>query len=138
MKSRESSRKTGHLVSHHLSSVIPTSPLFDGSAEKLITLLRASAIAVGLTPVGDVTAQFEPGGASAVVLLAESHVAAHYWPEISRLTVDIHVCDYRRDNSVRARELARYVEQQASNVTVHWSHHVASDQTGPHDERRQR
>jgi len=137
MKSRDSFWRTGHIISHHLSSVIPTSPIFDGSAANLITLLKTSATTAGLTPVGDVFAQFEPGGASAVVLLAESHVAAHYWPEISRLTIDIHVCDYRRDNSARARELARCIEQQASNVAVHWSYRVASDQTGPPDERRQ-
>lgn len=108
------------LTSHHLSAVIRTSKDFVASSRDLVDLLSSSARAVGLTPVAHTEAAFDPAGASAVVLLAESHVAVHHWPECDRLTVDIHVCDYRRDNLARAWQLARLVEENSAQEGVDW------------------
>lgn len=94
--------------SHHLSAVLPVSSELAGrSSAELAALLREAAGRATLTPVAEAGADFEPGGASAVVLLKESHVAAHLWPERQRMTVDIHVCDFSGDNLARALGLAR-------------------------------
>ena len=34
------------------------------------------------------------GGVTGVVLLAESHVAIHTWPELGNVTLDIYVCNF--------------------------------------------
>jgi S-adenosylmethionine/arginine decarboxylase-like enzyme len=39
------------------------------------------------------------------VLLAESHLAVHTWPEISGVTIDAYVCNFSDDNSQRAQQL---------------------------------
>jgi S-adenosylmethionine/arginine decarboxylase-like enzyme len=108
------------LISHHFSAVVETGPGFDCSAASLAELLASAAARAGLQPVGQAGVDFQHGGASAAVLLAESHVAAHYWPELDRLTVDIHVCDFRRDNLERARRLARLVEAAVAATPATW------------------
>ena len=46
-----------------------------------------------------------PGGLTGVVVLAESHLAIHTWPEIGAVTLDIYVCNFSDDNSARAQAL---------------------------------
>ena len=66
-----------------------------------LTVTRAS----GLQIVGDVFHQFEPHGVTGTVLLAESHLAIHTWPETGFVTVDIYVCNYQADNTQKALKL---------------------------------
>ncbi|WP_395686781.1 adenosylmethionine decarboxylase [Caenimonas koreensis] len=46
-----------------------------------------------------------PGGVTATVLLAESHVCLHTWPEQRAVTVDVYVCNFGGDHSLKARTL---------------------------------
>ena len=46
-----------------------------------------------------------PSGITGVVLLAESHLAVHTWPELDAATVDVYVCNLGADNSARATAL---------------------------------
>ena len=55
--------------------------------------------------VGDAFHQFEPQGVTGTVLLAESHLAIHTWPERSFVTVDVYVCNLANDNSEKAKRL---------------------------------
>ena len=68
----------------------------------------------GLQPLGTYFYQFidEDGrgaGVTGAVVLAESHLAIHTWPEIGGATLDVYVCNFSRDNSTRARSLYRAV-----------------------------
>ena len=50
--------------------------------------------AAGLQPVGELFHRFPaPGGVTGVVLLAESHLAVHTWPELGAVTLDVYVCN---------------------------------------------
>jgi S-adenosylmethionine decarboxylase proenzyme len=66
--------------------------------------------ATGLTVVGDSFHQFEPQGVTGTVLLAESHLAIHTWPEYGFVTVDVYVCNLATDNSDKAKRLFRALE----------------------------
>ena len=75
------------------------------------TCLGAVA-AAGLTAVGELFHPFAAGndgesaaGITGVVLLAESHLAVHTWPEIEAATLDVYVCNLGADNSARAEAL---------------------------------
>lgn len=46
-----------------------------------------------------------PGGVTATVLLAESHVCVHTWPEKKAVTLDVYVCNFGGDHSTKARAL---------------------------------
>jgi len=39
------------------------------------------------------------------VLLAESHIAIHTWPEAGFVTVDVYVCNYTTDNAAKAEQV---------------------------------
>ena len=80
--------------------------------------LRATCLAAvraaGLQPVGELFHRFAPApgaaadapvGITGVVLLAESHLAVHTWPEIAAVTLDVYVCNLGGDNSQRAHAL---------------------------------
>jgi S-adenosylmethionine decarboxylase len=60
----------------------------------------------GLTAVAELFHRFPaPGGITGVVLLAESHLAVHTWPEMAAVTVDVYVCNLHGDNSAKAEHL---------------------------------
>lgn len=54
-------------------------------------LLEAARVA-GCTVLGSVKHQFQPHGASVVVLVAESHLSIHTWPEHGYAAADILTC----------------------------------------------
>ncbi len=80
-----------------------------GLLDDAIALRHASlglVAASGLTPVGECFHQFgEGGGVTGVVMLAESHLSLHTWPEKRFVTVDVFVCNMNCDNSAKARQL---------------------------------
>ena len=59
----------------------------------------------GLQCVGDLFHQFQPQGVTGTVLLAESHLAIHTWPESGFVTLDVYVCNFRADNTQKALTL---------------------------------
>ena len=66
--------------------------------------------AVGLQPVNQLFHTFPatdkgPGGITATVLLAESHLCVHTWPELKSVTLDVYVCNFGGDHSAKARGL---------------------------------
>ncbi len=76
----------------------------------LASRCNSEVAAAGLLAVADRWHRFPataagPGGITGVVLLAESHLAIHSWPETGSVTLDIYVCNFSRDNSDRANAL---------------------------------
>ena len=69
-----------------------------------------SPTASGMTVVGDSFHQFEPQGVTGTVLLAESHLAIHTWPEHGFVTIDVYVCNYTTDNTAKAERLFRAMQ----------------------------
>jgi S-adenosylmethionine decarboxylase proenzyme len=69
----------------------------------------------GLTVVAEVFHSFgtpeAPAGATGAVVLAESHLAVHTWPEFGGVTLDLYVCNFSRDNRAAAETTFNYLEQ---------------------------
>jgi S-adenosylmethionine decarboxylase len=66
--------------------------------------------AAGLQPVNQLFHTFPdtghgPGGVTATVLLAESHLCVHTWPEQRAVTLDVYVCNFGGDHSAKAQAL---------------------------------
>ena len=62
--------------------------------------------AAGLQAVNQVFHAFPgAGGVTATVLLAESHLCLHTWPEQRGVTIDVYVCNFGADHSAKARGL---------------------------------
>ena len=77
----------------------------------LRALCLAAVADAGLAPVGELFHRFSPAteprqsGITGVLLLAESHLAVHTWPELDGVTIDAYVCNFSADNSARAERL---------------------------------
>ena len=80
-------------------------------AESLRALCLASARDAGLTIVGESFHQFEPQGVTGTVLLAESHLAIHTWPERDSATLDVYVCNFTGDNTSKAEAVYKRLLQ---------------------------
>ena len=84
--------------------------------DALRTLCQGAVADAGLRSVGSLFHPFvgEDGlaqGVTGVVLLVESHLAVHTWPELRSVTADVYVCNLGTDNTQRAEALmARLVE----------------------------
>ena len=78
------------------------------SSPKLRELCVTACTAAGLTVLGDHFYQFDgadgtqQGGSTGAVVLAESHLAIHTWPERDGATLDVYVCNYTSDNTQKA------------------------------------
>ena len=85
----------------------PKSDLLFSSA-KLRELCVKACKDAGLTVLGDHFIQFDgadgtqQGGSTGAVVLAESHLAIHTWPERNGATLDVYVCNYTSDNTGKA------------------------------------
>jgi S-adenosylmethionine decarboxylase len=79
-------------------------------AEALRKVCLEAVRVTGLTIVGESFHQFEPQGVTGTVLLAESHLAIHTWPECGFMTVDVYVCNLASDNSDKAKRLFQTLE----------------------------
>lgn len=89
------------------------SPLFI-DAQVIAQLCRDQTVQAGLTLVDEKWATFpdhdgHPGGVTGMLLLAESHLAIHTWPETGNVTLDVYVCNFSGDNSDKAEQLLRGV-----------------------------
>ncbi|MHB8084428.1 MAG: adenosylmethionine decarboxylase [Dehalococcoidia bacterium] len=60
--------------------------------EYLRTLLTDVARSIGATVIKDSFYQFTPQGISGVVIIAESHISIHTWPEFSFAAIDVFTC----------------------------------------------
>jgi S-adenosylmethionine decarboxylase len=95
--------------------------LTDGDTLKRFCLTACDSS--GMQVVGEVFHQFEPAGVTGVVLLAESHLSVHTWPELRFAAVDVYVCDFNRQNAGRGGALAELIQRafhpQWANVRDH-------------------
>jgi len=85
-------------------------PRYMLDADAIAALCREHTSRAGLTLVDDRWVKFpsyqgQPGGVTGTVLLAESHLAIHTWPETGNVTIDVYVCNFSEDNSGKARAL---------------------------------
>lgn len=97
-----------HLVADSYDCTCPPWLLTD--ADALAAQCRQLTEAAGLTIVGEHWHVFpprhsQPGGVTGMLLLAESHLAIHTWPECAGVTLDVYVCNFTGDNSCRAEWL---------------------------------
>jgi S-adenosylmethionine decarboxylase len=79
-------------------------------AQLLGVACRDAVHAAGLQAVGELFHTFPatahgPGGVTATLLLAESHLCVHTWPEQRAVTLDVYVCNFGADHSTKAQAL---------------------------------
>ena len=61
-------------------------------ADELKAVLHAAAAAGGATVVGEEVYAFPNGAVTGVLLLAQSHLSIHTWPELGLANIDLLTC----------------------------------------------
>ena len=82
---------------------LPTEP------HVLEAILIAAAEMAGATVVQSCFHRFSPIGLSGVVVIAESHLAAHTWPEFKTMCVDLFSCSERINAQIAIDQIAKEV-----------------------------
>lgn len=100
----------GLQITADLEGCSPRLPVMTQVEALRAACLRAVGEA-GLRTVGECFHPFpavdgEPRGVTGVLLLAESHLAVHTWPELGSVTLDLYVCHQHGDHSAQARRAA--------------------------------
>ena len=101
-----------HLTADLRDCPLARAPMTEPAA--LRTTCLEAVRGAGLQAVGELFHRFAPApgaaaqapvGITGVVLLAESHLAVHTWPELAAVTLDVYVCNLGTDNSAQAHAL---------------------------------
>ena len=70
------------------------------NAQKVESLMIDAALECGATIVQKCFHMFSPHGVSGVVIISESHLAIHTWPELGYAAVDLFTCGDKCDPKV--------------------------------------
>ncbi|UCE95469.1 MAG: adenosylmethionine decarboxylase [Candidatus Bathyarchaeota archaeon] len=62
------------------------------SVEFLVGILRSAARSMGSKVVKTVSHKFSPTGITVILILAETHISIHTWPEYHYAALDIFIC----------------------------------------------
>jgi S-adenosylmethionine decarboxylase proenzyme len=76
--------------------------------ERVENYMKRSALECGATIVNSVFHTFNPHGVSGVVVIAESHLAIHTWPEYGYAAIDVFTCGDTVDPWIATEALKEY------------------------------
>ena len=95
---------------HMVGSLVTenTNLLFDG--EQFIQSIRKIVARCGATTMGHHVVQFKDdvdgqAGYSASLVLAESHISIHTWPEMHMAELDVYLCNVLQNNRTKCRRI---------------------------------
>ncbi len=77
---------------HVLSEYYGCDPFILDDVDLLKELMEEAARRSGATIVKSIFHRFNPYGVSGVVVIAESHLSIHTWPELGYASVDLYTC----------------------------------------------
>lgn len=89
------------LGSHALTRISGASFESLNSKERLEITFVFTIGTFNLTPVSDpIIHQFDPYGLTGIILLSESHISIHTWPELGQATLDVFTCGKHRSEDI--------------------------------------
>lgn len=101
--------------------------------KKLRKIMRAAAVMAGATIVNTTAHRYAPHGVTVMVVISESHLSVHSWPEYGYAAVDIFTCGESVDPykalecikqelgaaDVQVKELARGIPSSTTETLAH-------------------
>jgi S-adenosylmethionine decarboxylase proenzyme len=79
------------------------------NVEKVEFYMKRAALECGATIVNSIFHTFNPHGVSGVVVIAESHLTIHTWPEYNYAAVDVFSCGNSVDPRIAITVLKKYL-----------------------------
>lgn len=77
---------------HIIADITSEDPFLFDDAELILEALTLAAKEAHATILKTAYHRFSPHGITAFLLLSESHISIHTWPELNKAAVDIYTC----------------------------------------------
>lgn len=77
---------------HIIAEVYFNEPEILNDEHKLLEIMEIASEKGGMTIITSSSHKFSPHGVTAMVMLSESHVSIHTWPEFNYAAIDIYTC----------------------------------------------
>jgi S-adenosylmethionine decarboxylase proenzyme len=106
-----------HLGQHVLAEFFECDPNVLNSIDKVEKYMVDAALECGATIVQKCFHMFNPYGVSGVVIISESHLAIHTWPELGYAAVDLFTCGDKCDPKVSYEFLKKKFNSGKSTFT---------------------
>lgn len=103
---------------HLVAELSDCQPELLGNLEQVREAVVQAALAAGAEVREVAFHPFRPGGVSGVVVIAESHLSIHTWPELRYAALDVFTCGEHTDPWKACRHLAGFFEAGRMAVTV--------------------
>lgn len=100
---------------HYIVEASGCDPKVIGNVEKVQQILVKSAEIAGASVWSISCSKFPPSGVSGVVVISESHISTHTWPEMGYAALDIYTCG----TSVRPDKAVIYAVEAFGAETSH-------------------
>jgi S-adenosylmethionine decarboxylase proenzyme len=97
VEERSLSMMTSPFGKHILAEYFECECTYLDSEQAIRELMVEAALMSGATIVGTIFHHFNPQGVTGVVVIAESHLAIHTWPEFRYASVDLFTCGTHLD-----------------------------------------
>ncbi len=106
-----------NLGQHVLAEFFECDPNILNSLDKVEKYMVDAALECGATIVQKCFHMFNPYGVSGVVIISESHLAIHTWPELGYAAVDLFTCGDKCDPKVSYEFLKKKFHCQNATFT---------------------
>lgn len=107
-----------HLGNHLLVELYDCDREMLNNSVKIEEFMNEAALASGATIVSSHTNLFNPHGVSGVVIIAESHITIHTWPEHGYAAVDAFTCGESVDTMKIKEILTQRLSAQSSSHQI--------------------
>lgn len=104
-----------YLGRHLLAEFFDCTPNVLNNNSLVEQLMSEAAVACGATIVKSCFHHFNPYGVSGVIVIAESHLTIHTWPEYGYASVDLYTCGDQCDPTLAFEYLEKHFQSSDSN-----------------------
>ncbi len=99
---------------HIIADLYGVDPALLARVENVKEIFEGAVKYAKLSKISSDYYQFRPQGASGVILIAESHLSFHTWPEHGLITMDVYTCG----DPEQAEKAYRYIVEKMKPVRV--------------------
>jgi S-adenosylmethionine decarboxylase len=114
---RENRRQLEALGTHILCELSGCDPNVLSDVEGVEQILKTAAQRANATILTTAFHRFEPHGVSGVVVIAESHLSIHTWPETGYAAMDFYTCGHATDPWAACEYAAKMLRAKTMRTT---------------------
>jgi S-adenosylmethionine decarboxylase len=94
---------------HIIADITSEDPRLLDDEMQILEAMTLAAKAANATILRTASHKFEPQGVTAFLLLSESHISIHTWPELNKAAVDIYTCGAHTSPEVGLQALLEHL-----------------------------